>query len=114
MRNTNAVLGLLVALVSLGLLAGAGAAARTMPAVSWLEAGAAVPAVALLSLLSLSFARRGEAAHQRTLGRTGGAAVARLARGLGLLALLLALSAALALAVFGVLVATDGLTRAPW
>lgn len=114
MRNASAVFSLVVALLALGALVGAGFTARTLPEVSWLQASAAVPAAGLLALLSLSLAARGKALHQRTLGRAGGDGLARFARGLGLFALLLVLAAVLALAVFGVLVATDGLTRAPW
>ena len=114
MRNTNAVLALLAALLALGLAAGAGAAARMLPEVSWLEAFAAIPAVGLLALFALSLSSRGRAVHQRTLGRAGGEGVARTARGLGLIALVLTLSGALALGVFAVLVLTDGLTRPPW
>jgi hypothetical protein len=113
-RNAHAVLALLVALLALGLLAGAAYTARERADVDWVQAGAAVPAVGLLSLLSLSLASRGRARHQRTLGRAGGATIVRLARGLGLLALLLSVTAGLAFAVFAVLVVTDGLTEAPW
>ena len=114
MRNPSALLSVLVALLALGALAGAGWAANTLAEVSWLQAAASIPVVALLALASLSLAGRGRALHQRTLGRAGGELVARLGRGLGLLALLLALTATLALGVLGVLVATDGLTQTPW
>ena len=114
MRNRNAVFALLVALLALGVLGAAAYAAHLRAEITWLEAGAAVPAAALLALFALSRASRARAVHQRTLGRAGGVAVARTARGLGLLALLLAVTAALALGVFAVLVTTDGLTHAPW
>lgn len=114
MRNKSAVFALLVALLAVGVLGAAVAAARIVREISWIEAGAAVPPAALLALLSLSLARRARAVHQRTLGRAGGEGLARLARGLGLLALLLTVSAALALGVFAVLALTDGLTRRPW
>ena len=114
MRNRRAVFALLAALLALAVLAGAVYAASERPEVSWVQAGVAVPAVGLLALFSLSLASRGRAVHQRTLGRAGGAGVARLARLLGLLALLLAVTAGLAFAVFGVLLATDGLTHTPW
>ncbi len=114
MRNGRALFAFLFALVALAILAGAAYAASERPEVSWLEAGAAVPAAGLLALFSLSLASRGRAVHQRTLGRSGGERLARLARALGLLALVCAATAGLAFAVFGVLVATDGLTRTPW
>ncbi len=117
MRNKTAVLGLFAALAALAALAGAVAAARGMeplPEVSWLEASAVVPAVFFFAFLALALAGRARALHQQTLGRAGGALLTHVARSLGMLALLLALSATLAVAVFGVLVLTDGLTRTPW
>jgi len=113
-RNASSVLALFVALLALGAFAAGGYAAHARPEISWLEAGAVVPFAGLLALFSLSLAGRGRAAYQRTLGRAGGEGVARLARSFGLLALLLTLTAALALGVFLVLASTDGLTRTPW
>jgi hypothetical protein len=114
LRNLSAVLAFLVGLLAVGLLAAAAYAARELPGVSWIEAAGAVPAAGLLAFFALTLATRAQALHQRTLGRSGGEGLARTARGIGILALLLVLTAALALAVFAVLVATDGLTRAPW
>jgi len=114
MRNAASVSSFLLALLALGVLAAAAYAARERPEISWFEAAASVPLAGLLAFFALSLATRARAVHQRTLGRTGGEGLARTARGIGILALLLVLTAALALAVFGVLVATDGLTRAPW
>ena len=114
MRNANAAFSPLVALLALAGLAGAGYVAEARDDISWLEAAGALPVSGLLALLSLSLASRGRAVHQRSLGRAGGGAIARVGRGLGMLALLATLTALLALAVFGVLVATDGLTRVPW
>jgi hypothetical protein len=106
-RNGYAVWALIVALLSIGVLVGAGAVAQLRPEVGYLEAAAAVPVTLFLALFTLSLAGRAAAVHQRTLGRAGGAGVARFARGLGVLALLLAATAALALGVFGLLVLTD-------
>jgi hypothetical protein len=106
-RNRHAVLALFVALLAIGLLAGAGALAEIRPEVGYLEAAAALPATVLLALFSLFLASRARTLHQRTLGRVGGERLARFSRGLGILALLLAATAALALAVFAVLVLTD-------
>ncbi len=114
MRNVSSVLALLAALAALALFVGAGYVAREYAEVSWLKAALAVPLVALLGFFSLALASRGYGVHQRTLGRVGGAGVAGAARVLGTLALLLATTAGLALAVFGVLLWTDGLSRAPW
>jgi hypothetical protein len=114
MRNAASLSSLLLALLALGVLAAAAYAARELPEISWFEAAAAVPVAALLAFFALAVATRARAIHQRTLGRAGGDGLARTARGIGILALLLVLTAALALAVFGVLLATDGLTQAPW
>jgi len=108
------MLALLVALLAVALFAAAVYVARAYADVSWLRASLAVPVVALLAFVSLVLASRGYGVHQRTLGRAGGAGVAGTARVLATLALLLAVTAGLALAVFGVLVWTDGLTRPPW
>ena len=107
MRNGYAVSALIVALLSIGVLAGAGTVAELQPEVGYLDAAAAVPVTVVLALVALSLASRAAAAHQRTLGRAGGGRLARLARGLGVFALLLSATAALALGVFGLLVLTD-------
>jgi hypothetical protein len=113
-RNAKAVLALFVALVALGLFVAAYYVERERPDVSALEAATVVPIAGLLALLALSLSNRARRVHQQTLGRAGGEAIARVARGLGCLALLLTLTACLALAVFAVLETTDGLTRTPW
>jgi hypothetical protein len=114
MRNSSAAFSIPIALLALAALAGAAYVAETRLDVSWLEASAALPVAGLLALLSLSLASRGRALHERTLGRAGGAGLARAGRSLGFLALLATITALLALGVFGVLVATDGLTQLPW
>jgi hypothetical protein len=70
--------------------------------------------VALLAFLSLSFGTSARKRYQGTLGRAGGIGIVRLARVLAMIALLLSLTAGLALLVFAVLVSTDGLAHAPW
>jgi hypothetical protein len=106
-RNGYAVWALLVALLAVGVLVGAGATAELLADVGYLEAAAAIPMTFFLALFALSLAGRARAVHQRTLGRAGGEAVARLARSLSVFSLLLATTAALALGVFGLLVLTD-------
>jgi hypothetical protein len=113
-RNWSAFLGLLVALLALGVLGAAGYGASAYGEVSWLQAALALPASGLLALLSLWLAGRARALHQRTLGRAGGGRLAGTARALGGLTLLLCLTGGLAVGVFGILVWTDGLTQAPW
>jgi hypothetical protein len=114
MRNAASVSSFLLAVLALGVLGAAVYAARELAEISWFEAAAAIPVAGLLAFFALALATRARAIHQRTLGRAGGDGLARTARGIGILALLLVLTAGLALAVFGVLVATDGLTEAPW
>jgi hypothetical protein len=114
MRNPSSLAAFFVAVLALGVLAGAGYAAWEYADVSWLQAALAVPLAGLLAVFALALGSRGRSVHQRTLGRAGGAGVARAARGLGLLTLVLVATAALALAVFAVLVTTEGLTTAPW
>jgi len=84
-------------------LVGAAAAARLMSQVGLIEAIPAVPLALVLALVSVSLARRVRFDQQRALARMPGAGLAAVARGLGTLALIVALTAALALAVFAVL-----------
>ena len=107
MRNSNAVWAVVVALVALGVLVGAGVAAQLLPEVGYLEAAAALPVTLLLALLALSLAGRARNLHQRTLGRAGGSGLAGLARALGVFALLLIATIALAFGIFALLVLTD-------
>jgi hypothetical protein len=103
MRNGKAVLSVLFGLVALGAMLGTAAAARLSEHVGLWEGVAAVPVGALLGILAIRFGRAGYERHQRTLGRAGGRVFSALGRGLGTLALLVALTAALALGVFAVL-----------
>jgi hypothetical protein len=102
-ENAKAVWAFLTALLALAVLVGAAAAARLLSQVGLVEAVPAVPVGLLLAVLALSLGRQARFEHQRTLGRSGGARLATAARGLGMLALIVAITAALALAVFAVL-----------
>ncbi len=108
------VLALVVALLALGLFAALVYVERERADITALEAATVVPAVALLAFVALSLSNRARRRHQETLGRAGGDRLARMARGLGCLALLLTLTVGLAVAVSVVLETTDGLTRTPW
>ena len=78
--------------------------ARQSTRVDLVYAGAgAVVAGALLGIAAVLFARRARRRIQRTLGRSGRARTARLGRFLGLLAVCLAITGALALGFFGLL-----------
>jgi hypothetical protein len=94
---------LVLALLALGVLLGAAAAARFIDQVGLAEAAPAVPLGLVLSLVSLSLARRARFEHQRTLGRVGGTGLAAAARVIATVALIVAVTASLALAVFAVL-----------
>jgi hypothetical protein len=103
MGNPKAAWALITALLALGVLVGAAAAARLMSEVGLIEAVPAVPLALVLALVSVSLARRVRFDQQRALRRTPGAGLAAVARGLGTLALIVAITAALSLAVFAVL-----------
>jgi hypothetical protein len=103
MRNPKAAWALITALLALAVLVGAAAAARLMSEVGLIEAVPAVPLALVLALVSVLLARRVRFDQQRALARMPGAGLAAVARGLGTLALIVALTAALALAVFAVL-----------
>jgi hypothetical protein len=104
MRNPQALWALVTALLALGVLAGAAVAARLLEdEVGLLETVPSVPLALVLALASLAFGRRARFLHQRSLGRAGSPALVATARGLGAIALIVAVTAALALAVFAVL-----------
>ena len=103
MGSPKAAWALITALLALAVLVGAAAAARLMSQVGLVEAVPAVPLALILALVSGSLARRVRFDQQRALGRKPGAALAAVARGLAALALIVALTAALSLAVFAVL-----------
>jgi hypothetical protein len=93
MGNSKAAWALITALLALAVLVGAAAAARLMSEVGLIEAVPAVPLALVLALVSVLLARRVRFDQQRALARMPGAG----------LALIVALTAALALAVFAVL-----------
>ena len=105
MRNGKALASVLAALAALAVLVGAAVAARLLDRVGLREAVAAVPLGGVLALLSLWLARRAREENARTL--TGVSASGRVltatGRGLGAVALLIAVTAALAVVVFAVL-----------
>lgn len=92
-----------LALLALGVQIGGATAAHLREEVGLYEAIGVVPAGALLALVAISLARRARFEHQRTLGRSGGRVLAALGLFLGVVALLAAITAALALVVFAVL-----------
>lgn len=101
-RNRNAVLGVLFGLLAIAILVAGGLRTNVETTVDRIVV-ASIPAAFVASLVALSFSRRGRFEFQRTLGRAGGRLLSSLARSLGMLALLLSLTGALAIAIFGVL-----------
>ncbi|HEY7004058.1 MAG TPA: hypothetical protein VH281_07230 [Gaiellaceae bacterium] len=102
-RNSKAVWAFVTALAALGVLAGGLVAANYSGHVGLYEAIPAVPIGLVLAFVSLRLARRARFEHQRTLGRSGGAGLTTAARILGGIAMVLAVTAALALGVFAAL-----------
>ena len=72
-----------------------------------LHAGFAIPVAAVLGIFAVVLARRARVLDRVTLGRAGGGRAARLGRLLGILGICMAASAAIALAVYGVLHAIE-------
>jgi hypothetical protein len=102
-RNGKAFGAVLLGLLALGVLGG-GIWAIVLGDIRLVEAVAALPVSALLALVALALGGHARAANQRSLGQIGGEATARFGRFLGGFALLLALTASLAVGVFAVLV----------
>lgn len=94
----------MTAVLAFAVIAGAIYAARYHGEVRLVDAVVAVPIAFVLGLASVVLGRRARAEHQRTLGRSGSRGFLAFTRLLGTIAFLVALTAALALAVFAVLV----------
>jgi len=107
-RNPKAIWSVLVALLALGVLAGGALTTGILASVRWQEGIVAIPVGALLGVIALRLGRLARWEHQRTLGRVGGAVTAGVGRTLAAIALLVALTAALAFAVFAVLLLALG------
>jgi hypothetical protein len=80
------------------------ALAQVSPRVKLLQAAAGIPVAALLGLVALLLARRAFRRSERTLGRAGGERAARVARVLGVLGLCIAVSGAIAIGFYEILV----------
>ena len=94
---------MLVALVGIAIPPVGFAAARQLSRVSLVQATAASCASAVIGLTALLLARRGRRNVERTIGRIGGEGTARVGRLLGLISLLLGLTAAITLGFYGLL-----------
>jgi hypothetical protein len=104
-RNGKALGAVFAGLLALAVLALAVTAALVVDRVELVEAAPALPVCAVLALLALGLGGQARIAYQRSLGRIGGAAIASFGRFLGGLALLLDITATLAVGVYAVLVA---------
>jgi hypothetical protein len=93
----------LLALVGLAIPPAGFAAARQLSRVTLVQATAATCASAVLGAAAILLSRRARRNVARTLGRVGGEGTARAGRLLGLIALCAGLTAALALAFYGLL-----------
>jgi hypothetical protein len=106
-HNLKAVGALVAAVVAIGILAAAAAVPRFVDSIQPLEALIVVPAGVVLSLLAISLARRARFDYQRSLGRIGGNGLAAASWVLGMVGVLIALAAALAVGVYAVLTFTQ-------
>jgi hypothetical protein len=108
-RNRAALFSLLFGLLGVAALPAAVAVTEMRDDLGLVEAGAAAPAAFVFSAFAVWLARRARRGLERTLGRIGGARMARMGRILGWLGIYLALTAGVALAVYAYLeyVATD-------
>jgi hypothetical protein len=102
-HNGKSIGALLFGLLALGFLAAGAAVPQFVANITPLEALVVVPAAAVCALVSIALARRARWEFQRSLGRVGGDGLATAARFLGVAALLISLTAALAAGVFAVL-----------
>lgn len=103
MGNPRAVWAFILAVLALGVLLGTAYAARASGHVGLYESIAAVPIGFVLAFAAITQSRRARFEDQRSLGRRGGSGLAIVARILGGIALLISVTAALALGVFAVL-----------
>jgi hypothetical protein len=102
-RNRAARASLLFALLGVAIVPAAVAFAEWHDDLEIVDAGFAVPAAFLCSLLAVWLARRARRGLERSLGRIGGEKTARSGRVLGWLGVYIALTAAVALGVYAYL-----------
>ena len=93
----------MLGLLAVAVLPGAIAATRWSGTYELLHAAAAIPVALLLGVLAVALSRRARSRLGPTLGRPRGARTARLGRFLGIVGLLLALTAAGSVAIYAVL-----------
>jgi hypothetical protein len=103
MTNSKAIWAFALAVLSLGVFGGTALLEYREQEIRLEHALVAVPLALILALVAVVLARRARVDHERTLGRSGSRGFIALGRLLGTFALLLALTAALSLVVFAVL-----------
>jgi hypothetical protein len=101
--NGRAWLSLFCGLVATALVPAAIAVSQQLAVVKLVRAWPAIPLAVMAGILALLFARGARHRLHWTLGRGRGRRVARLGRALGWLGIYLAATAALSLAVYGLL-----------
>jgi hypothetical protein len=101
--NPRAVWALVCGILSVLSIPGGVLAARELKDVTLLRSSGSVALAALLGWLAILQARRARERVQITLGRAGGEGSARVGRALGIVGLLVAGTAALALGFWGLL-----------
>ena len=107
-RPGSARASVLVGLLAVATMPAAIAATRFSREYELLHAGFAIPVALLLSVVAIALARRARSRLAPTLGHPRGTRTARLGRFLGILGLLLALTAAGSLGVYWVLSVVEG------
>jgi hypothetical protein len=97
------VLSVPVGLVAVATIPAAVVAAEFYDVTTLLESAVSIAPAAILAFIAIWLGRRGRRQVERTLGRTRGAALARIGRILGYVALYLAVTAGISLATYYVL-----------
>jgi hypothetical protein len=107
-RNPKSIVAFLFGLLGLAFLAAGVVLPRYRDEIEPLEALVVAPAAFVSALIAIALARRARFDFQRTLGRAGGDGLAAVARLLGIVALLVSLTAGLAVGVYAVLILVQG------
>jgi hypothetical protein len=107
-RNPKAVVAFLFSLLAIAFVVAGVLLPRLRDEIEPLEALVLAPAAFAAALIAVALARRARFDFQRTLGRAGGDGLASVARVIGVLVLLVSLTAGLAAGVYAVLVLVQG------
>jgi hypothetical protein len=102
-RNPRALASLIVGLAGIAVVPLAIASSRFFDEITLVRSCASAALAGALGVSAIVLARRGRETAQRTLGRSGGEAVARVGRILGMMAIWIAATTGLAVAFYGLL-----------